>query len=323
MARLFPAVTDHSWGRPGAHAIRDAGYLGVMRYVGDPKNGKFISEEEMKEYHDAGLFVGFVNEGDARDVLDSPDKARERARITNSWMDKFGVPDNIHIMGVVVDFDATVQQTRGPIADYARAYKEASKRPVLPYGSYVVLETLCGELGIFPCGWQTCGWSGFGKGSGGSYPCSDGTNRRLSIYACMFQDVNYVLNDTSDHNGILMPDFVRKVLWNPDVKETPTQEEVKEMATKNVIVHVDSRTSDRIRFLLDGDSHSEGFPDVAFLCNTEDFEMRQVLGDEIPKYKFYGVPEHDGQINGPEGDANWWSLFALKSRDYVGESLRR
>jgi hypothetical protein len=231
MAKLFPAYSDHSWGRPGAQAIKDAGYLGVMRYLGDPANGRNISKPELDSYHAIGLRVGLVWESAANHVLTGFTGGTADGPDANYWADQIGVPEDHLIIGTTVDFDATLDQLRGPIADYAKGFSRNSKRPQQPYGSYTTLETLCGELNLFPCGWQTAGWSGSGSGSGGSYLCGDGSYRRVSRYACMFQDIGYVLNDTSDHNGILLLPESLRLGWLPGSPVVSPRKKVKPMKT--------------------------------------------------------------------------------------------
>lgn len=216
MSGTFPAYSDHSWGRPGAQAIKDAGYLGVMRYLGDPSNGRNLGQAEMDSYHDVGLLVGYIWESGASRVLDGYNAGRDDANSANYWMDQLGVPSDVPVIGTTVDFDANADQLRGPIADYARGFEDASKRPQQPYGSDRTLDILCGELGLFPCGWQTRAWSG----------------GRVSKYACMMQEVGYVLGDTSDHNSILNLEQAQDLGWNPTIApEQPKPQEDEPMLT--------------------------------------------------------------------------------------------
>lgn len=217
MVMTFPAYTDHSWGRPGAQAIVDGGYLGVMRYLGDPGNGRNISKYEMDSYHDAGLLVGFIWEGAANRVLDGANAGHNDATQANYWLDQLGVPHSVPVIGTTVDFEANVDQLRGPVADYARAFTQSSQHPQYPYGSNRTLDVLCGELKLFPCGWQTRAWS-YGH---------------VSRYACMLQEVGYVLANTSDHNSILNLDDATRLGWNPNVisPKPPPKTQEDEMLT--------------------------------------------------------------------------------------------
>jgi hypothetical protein len=200
MAKTFPAYTDHSWGRPGAQAIKDSGYLGVMRYTGDPANGKNLGRAEMDEYHRLGLLVGHIWETTANRVLSGFPGGAEDGPKANWWLDQLGVPDDVTIVGTCVDFAASPEQIRGPIRDYAIGFSRNSKRRQIPYGNDVALNILCSETDLFPCGWQTVAWSG----------------GRLSRYACMLQQAGYVLNNTSDHNSIINLADAQSLGWNPN-----------------------------------------------------------------------------------------------------------
>lgn len=327
MGLLFPAVVDHSYGRPGPRAVKDAGYLGALRYLGDPTDGRTIQSAELWSYINEGLSVGFILEGKADRVLGGAGVGATDGQRIDWYMNALGVPTSVPVLGVAVDINATGNQLRGPIADYARAMISHSTHPILPYGDYDVMEILCGELNLFPCGWQCAAWSGLGQGSGGSYLCNDGTRRRLSKYACMYQDVAYVLNNTCDHNGILMHEVVDRVLWNPSKQtpvNTPTQEEDE---VKSKLVYVDTRTTPRLakRLVEHGIGEEGGFENVC-MQTFDDWTMRRVYGPEIAKLKFYGVQEQKDQngnifwINGNEAegvdaDANFWDLLDIRDRD--------
>lgn len=212
MAHTFPAATDHSWGRPGAEAIKRAGYVGVMRYLGDPVNGKNLGISELQTYHDAGLLVGFCWETVKDRVLSGFNGGSADGPRANYWADQLGVPLSVPIVGATVDFEASGDELRGPITDYAIGFSRNSKRQCLPYGNDAALDVLCGEKRLAPCGWQTVAWS----------------HGRVSKYACMLQQAGYVLADTSDHNNILMPAEFLRMTWNPNITTTRPQPKPKE-----------------------------------------------------------------------------------------------
>lgn len=130
--------------------------------------------------------------------------------------------------------------------------------------------------------------------------------------------------------NVMSPELFHKLKFESwaDPKQAPTPadppEEEDEDTVKMAIAHCDTRTSARLRHLL-GDS--EGFPDVAMVCYS-DGTMKQITGDEIGKYKFYGAVEflnEDGTVrffNGDEGDANWWFQFSLRDRDFAAKNPR-
>lgn len=202
MANNFPAVSDHSWARPSPNLIKGSGYLGVMRYIG-PNNGpgqRDLSLAEMRTYHEVGLKVGFIVEGDAASVRQGAAKGRQFGEMANDQLSRLGVARDVRIISTAVDYDAQRADLLGPIADYHRAFNDVCAWAGDPYGNDRALNVLVGELGLSPCGWQTRAWSG----------------GRVSPHACMMQEVGYVLANTSDHNSIYRLDDVERLVWHPD-----------------------------------------------------------------------------------------------------------
>lgn len=211
---LFPAAVDYSWSRPSPSSIAAAGYMGALRYLGASGDGRAVTANEIAALHAAGLGVGFVYESTSDRTLSGAAGGSADAARANAIADAIGVPDSLPLVLVTIDFGATAAQLRGPIAEYARAAIASSKRPVRAYGHNLAVEILCGELGLFPCAWQCAAWSGTGSGSAGTIQCGDGSNRPLSRFACFFQDVGYVLGNSSDHNSLHMDRT--ELLWHPD-----------------------------------------------------------------------------------------------------------
>lgn len=202
MAFNFPAVSDHSWARPSPNLIKGSGYLGVMRYIG-PNNGpgqRDLSLAEMQSYHAVGLKVGFIVQGAKDTVRLGEQQGRKYARMANDQLSRLGVPRDVRIIGTTVDYQAPRADLVGPIADYHHGFNDECGWAGDPYGNDVALNTLVGELGLSPCGWQTRAWSG----------------GRVSPHACMMQEVGYVLADTSDHNSIYRMGDVELLVWHPD-----------------------------------------------------------------------------------------------------------
>lgn len=213
-------VYDYSYDRVPSHLTPG----GVIRYLGDWTTDKrCISPDELAQHRNAGVPVGFVFETAATEALSS--QGAKDAEAANYWLDKLGVPDTQAFFGVTVDFPATADQLAGPIHAYSVANIKASKRPSLMYGPYLAGEVLVGQLGTFPCFWQSAGGSGNGVGSGGSFKCGDGSVRRLSRYACMFQDVGqFIPNHATDRNAVLTADT--HWLWGtPPAAPTVPQED--------------------------------------------------------------------------------------------------
>lgn len=207
MPKTFPAVSDHSWARPDPQYIVESGYLGVGRYLGydTVTTPRDITKTELGSYFAVGLKVFFIVQGGKDTVRGGWDQGVQYADMANALLADLGIPEDVWIVGTVVDYEATRQDLLGGIADYARGFASRSVRPHIPYGADYVLNTLCGELHLAPCGWQTRAWSG----------------GRQSKYACMMQEVGEVLGGTSDHNSIYNLDDVEKLLWNPDEAAVP------------------------------------------------------------------------------------------------------
>lgn len=217
MASTFPAATDHSWARPSPNLIKSAGYMGLLRYLGDQYGlgGRDLSIAEQASYHDVGLKVGYIVEGAANTVRRGAPAGVEMANMANDRLTALGVPKSVPIVSTAVDYEAPPSELRGPIADYHRAFEDTCAwKDGRPYGNDLALNVLIGELKLAPCGWQTRAWSG----------------SRVSPYACMMQEIGYVLANTSDHNSIYRLDDVEPMLWHPDEKPgttpgTDTEEE--------------------------------------------------------------------------------------------------
>lgn len=208
----FPAVSDHSWARPAPVFIKGSGYLGLMRYGGydHGPGGRDLSLAEMQSYHAEGLKVGVVFQGGKDTVRQGEAKGREFARMANDRLSALGVPRDVWVCSTAVDYQAPRHDLLGPIADFHRGFNDECGWEGIPYGNDQALDVLCGEMHLSPCGWQTRAWSG----------------GRVSRFACMMQEVGYVLANTSDHNSIYQLDHVERMVWHPDEKPgtTPTPE---------------------------------------------------------------------------------------------------
>jgi hypothetical protein len=199
---------------PGAKSM---GFRFTMRYLaphGDP-----ITTAERDHIFQAGLGLGLIWELQADRAMGGADVGRNDAALANSAADVLDAPPWLRLTyaagDLVPGFTPTDANARGPIAEYCRAFRDASSRPVMPYGPYNVIEIICGELQISPFGWQSSGGSGFGNGSGGSFQCfadSAGVTRRLSRFTAMFQDFGSRVVNT-DQNAVLSTSPSTTVDW--------------------------------------------------------------------------------------------------------------
>lgn len=212
------AVADYSWSRPSPQALKDNGFIGVVRYLGPGNGGRDISQAEMDALHAAGLGVGFVWETTATAALAGYAPTGNAAALANQYLDALGVPDWVPFF-IAVDTDVTPDQVRGPVADSFRGAIARSKRPVRPYGEADVLDILCGELGLMPCGWQCMAWS----------------RGHMSDYRCMYQVYPPVMGGAVDSNelGPKPTDF----LWHPTIPfDAPITGDELDVAAKDEII---------------------------------------------------------------------------------------
>jgi hypothetical protein len=191
-------VGDYSWARPSPLTLAAGGCVGVIRYLGPGNGGRDVTTAEMAVLHAAGLGLGLVWETTTTAALAGFQAGWADVDKANRYADALGYPGHLPIF-YAVDTDVTPAQVRGPVADTFRGAIKASKRPVRPYGEADVLDILCGELGLMPCGWQCAAWS----------------RGRMSSYRCMYQTWPPVMNQTVDRNelGPMPTDF----LWHPDI----------------------------------------------------------------------------------------------------------
>lgn len=205
-------IVDYSWARPHPTLIAAHGNVGAMRYL-SYEPGKNLTKDEIAALHREGLGVGVVWETTADRANSGYTGGQHDAGVANAQADALGLPLTLPIF-YAVDFDPP---NMARITDYFRGILDASPpRAVGVYGSYPVVETVAGincAGRVVRCYWQTAGWSGSGSGSGGSYRCADGSVRRLSKRACMFQDVGEGPVPGTDRNAVLDPTL--DWLWHP------------------------------------------------------------------------------------------------------------
>lgn len=252
-------IVDYSWGRPDPAGLAARGYVAAMRYLGS--SSRDLSAAELRRLHDAGLAVGLIWETVARRPLDGYDAGRSDARRANEHADSLGAPGWLPIF-YAVDFGATALQIAGPVADYFDGVRSVPGRPVGCYGSYPTVEHLMGE-GLAVCAWQCAGWSGSGAGSGGSMRCLDGSVRRRSRHACMFQDVPERPVPGEDLNHVLLEPV--EWVWHPDRVPVSSSQSLEDLMAKSFHVTTDGDAQWRVvtdgngrlrREFLDGDTRA-------------------------------------------------------------------
>lgn len=218
-------AVDYSYARPDPQALFDAGYRVVMRYLGT--DGRCLTPPELRRLHAAGLMVGVIGQ---HPRLDRPRSGYPGGQVDaskfNAWADALGIPDDQPIFYTVdVGGGFPAESDLPVIREYFRAILDGGGRPVGQYGPYWILEAckdLVGRNGRrIVCWWETAGASGSGQGTGGSIRTGDGSTRRLSSLACMFQHVGLTgqFGDSIDHNTVHMEPV--NWAWNPDITTAP------------------------------------------------------------------------------------------------------
>lgn len=142
-------AVDFSYARPDPVAIRQAGYVGAIRYL-SPNPKKNITRAEAKALHDAGLWISLVWERSAKRAGEGKGPGVTDARMADAQADALGVPEGVVIF-YAVDYDATPAQVKA----YMDGVKATSKRPVGVYGSARIMDGITADAH-----WQTVAWSG-------------------------------------------------------------------------------------------------------------------------------------------------------------------
>lgn len=151
---------DFAGGRPGAKAIKAAGFDFVVRYLtdGGPElPGKLLLPAELEDYVNNGVAVCFMWETTDIRALAGNSGGRADASSADLYLLSMGLPSQV--IYFAVDFDATPAQ-QVPINDYltgAGSYLGVHR--VGGYGGYWPL-TRAFDAGVITWGEQTIGWSG-------------------------------------------------------------------------------------------------------------------------------------------------------------------
>jgi hypothetical protein len=275
MANIVASAVDYSWGRPSPQDIRNKGYTIVIRYVGNPAtDGRCISPAERDGLYNAGLRLATVAQyGAVDDPRGGYDRGAARGRQASAGLDLIGWPKSkpvIVAVGDVGDPDGGGPRPGFPqasdvqnIKDFFRGFKDNCPWPCGVYGPYWLLEALSKDLiavGIF-CYWQTAGGSGNGEGTGGSaYNPGDGTWRRLSIHACMYQQYGGETVPATDHNQVYGHHDTNEFTYHPnDGSTSPIPPKDEDMA----ITHIWTSTKANRDWLTEVAGFVDGVPSGA------------------------------------------------------------
>jgi hypothetical protein len=243
-----------------------------VRYLSH-KPAKNLSPGERDALHAAGLAVGLVWETTASRTLGGYAAGRADGFEANRQADALGYPKDRAVF-YAVDFDATVDQVAGSIADYFRGVTDLGGRPAGVYGSYRVIEGIVGG-GRARWGWQCAAWSGPGTGSGGSIRSGYAQPVRLSRHTCLFQHyglTRIVPPGATDHNTVLMDPTPWS--WHPDQTATPDEED-DDMATTII-----ATTQQGSRWFVEEAGGAEGGQGIVKMLSTDQF-VRPMAPNEV------------------------------------------
>lgn len=204
--------------------VKRKGYVLAARYLGN--DSRCLTVQERNKIHSEGLRLAVIGQ---RGAVDRPRggyaAGREDGLFFDDWANRMGVPLNKPILCAVADVGNGFPTTNDlpAIKEFFRGLWESIRRPVGIYGPYWVLEAFRGDGRVF-CFWQSAGGSGSGQGTGGqAFNQGDGSWRRLSSMACMYQEYGSVAIDGTDHNQVYMDP--REFTWHPDDTDDPEQPE--------------------------------------------------------------------------------------------------
>jgi len=150
-----------------AKDIKNAGYDFIMRYYNVKDPSKNLTYEELHALSNEGLSVGVVWENGYSNSVScfSYDQGKEDGKNAGYYASRtIGQPEGTPIF-FGVDYDASVSDISGAIADYFRGVREAvemDQYPIGVYGSGTLCEYILNN-GLAEFSWlsRSTGWSGY------------------------------------------------------------------------------------------------------------------------------------------------------------------
>lgn len=152
-------VLDYSAGFPGAAAIKRAGYVGAVRYIGYPGRTKCATKAELADFTRNGLGMALVHENTAGDWRRGFGGGREDAARARAHANDIGFPAGRPIY-MAVDQDVVTAAEFAQMLDYLRgAGAVLGAGLVGVYGEFDVMAR-AQAAGVARWFWQTRAWSG-------------------------------------------------------------------------------------------------------------------------------------------------------------------
>lgn len=155
-----PAVVDYSYARPAPAAIKDASYLGAVRYLAPLPNAKVVTAAELQQLWAAGLDVGLVWESYAQAASGGYTVGHGEGTEALRQADALGWPTIRPVYFVMEDPNPIPTSQWPAVEDYCHGLADAGwpAARIGGYGSQALVEHLL-HLGLIAWGWQVGGWS--------------------------------------------------------------------------------------------------------------------------------------------------------------------
>lgn len=112
-------VVDYSTGRPGAAAIRAAGYVGAVRRIGDPGQAQSATRDELDDFTAVGLGLALVHDRSADDWRGGYPAGHAAATVARTHASAIGFPGDRPIY-LSVHGDVTTPTDFAAVRDYLR-----------------------------------------------------------------------------------------------------------------------------------------------------------------------------------------------------------
>ncbi|GAB1510017.1 DUF1906 domain-containing protein [Actinophytocola sp. KF-1] len=153
-------VLDYSEGKPGAAAIKRAGYGGAVRYIGFPSRVKCTDAAELADFTRHGLGMALVYEDHTEDWLGGFARGREAGSRARAHANRIGFPRDRPIY-VAVDRDVVTSGEFATMVEYVRGASQTlgGIRVTGVYGEYDVCVRVQ-RAGVARWFWQSRAWSG-------------------------------------------------------------------------------------------------------------------------------------------------------------------
>lgn len=213
---MIGVAIDYSAGLPGALAIKQAGYLGAVRYIGFPDRPKCTNRGELADFtaHDLGMALVFQNT--TTDWQRGFTAGQANGRRGRDHANAIGFPAHRPIY-MAIDRDIVYTDQFATVIEYLRGAGTTLGGPAATgvYGEADVIDR-AREAGVATWFWQTAAWS-----------------RTRRTAANIYQKIGTVTvgGIACDVNEILTPD------WGQHNAEDdmPTLDEIENMIKNKVL----------------------------------------------------------------------------------------